>query len=65
MIDESSLWRAVHRIEEAERKMGQHVQQVEDAAKRIAMLLEDGYGGNGLKLIELLENPINIVNKFN
>lgn len=29
--------------------------QMEAAAHRIALLLEDGYGGNGLKLIELLE----------
>lgn len=62
-MDDSSLWRAVHRIEDAERKIGHHAQQAEDAAQRIAHLLEDGYGGNGLKLIELLlDGPITIVN---
>lgn len=29
--------------------------RMEQAAQRIANMLEDGYGGNGLRLIELLE----------
>ena len=54
-IDESSLWRIVHRMEEAAILNGRHAEQMEQAAQRIAYLLEPGYGGNGLKLIELLE----------
>ncbi len=38
----------------AERMQGA-ANRAEEAARRIACLLEDGYGGNGLKLIELLE----------
>lgn len=30
--------------------------RMEAAAHRIALLLEDGYGGNGLRLIEALES---------
>lgn len=45
----------VHRMEEAADKMSQSADRMESAAQRIASLLEDGYGGNGLRLIELLE----------
>ena len=49
-------WAAVHRLEAAAQRMSDAAQQMEQAAQRIAYLLEDGYGGNGLRLIELLEN---------
>ena len=42
-------------MEEAASLNGRHAEQMEQAAQRIAYLLEPGYGGNGLKLIELLE----------
>lgn len=48
-------WAMVHRIEESASKMAQAADRIEYAAQRIAVLLEDGYGGNGLRLIELLE----------
>lgn len=48
-------WAMVNRIEEAAYKMNQSADRMESAAQRIASLLEDGYGGNGLRLIELLE----------
>ncbi len=48
-------WPMVHRIEEAASKMNQAADRMEFAAQRIAVLLEDGYGGNGPRLIELLE----------
>lgn len=54
-IDESSLWRAVHRMEEAAAKAERAADRAEEAVQRMARLLEDGYGGNGLRLIELLE----------
>lgn len=41
--------------EAAAERMSRAAQQMEDAATRIAHLLESGYGGNGLRLIELLE----------
>jgi len=49
------MWRVVHRIEAAGERIGRAAQQAEDAAQRIAAMLEHGYGGNGLRLIELLE----------
>lgn len=55
MIDESSLWKAVHRMEEAAERTSRDADRIEAAAQRVAYLLEDGYGGNGLRLIELLE----------
>jgi hypothetical protein len=49
-------WDMVRRIEAAADRMAQAAQQCEDNARRIAHMLEDGYGGNGVRLIELLEN---------
>lgn len=48
-------WPMVHRMEEAASKMSNAADRMESAAQRIACLLEDGYGGNGIRLIELLE----------
>lgn len=48
--------RAARRLEEATKSAQQAAEQMERAAQRIAHLLEDGYGGNGLRLIEALEN---------
>ena len=49
------MWRAVHRMEAAADRLSQAADRAEEAARRIAHMLEDGYGGNGLRLIELLE----------
>ena len=51
---DDQIWKAVHRIEEAADKASRAAETMENAAQRIAILLEDGYGGNGLRLIELL-----------
>jgi hypothetical protein len=56
-------WKAVHRMEEAASRASQAAASMEAAAQRIAFLLEDGYGGNGLKLIELLEEAKKTENK--
>lgn len=48
-------WRVVHRMEVAAERCERAASTMEEASRRIAALLEDGYGGNGLKLIELLE----------
>lgn len=55
MIDENRLWAAVHRMEAASERAIQASEQMDQAAQRIAFMLEPGYGGNGLRLIELLE----------
>jgi len=43
-------------MEAAAQQADRAADRMEAAAQRIAFLLEDGYGGNGLKLIELLES---------
>ena len=50
-----SMHRSANTAVDAADRMTRAAQRMEDAATRIAHLLEDGYGGNGLRLIELLE----------
>lgn len=54
-MTDDSMWKAVHRVEAAADSVSRAADKMEEAARRIAHLLEDGYGGNGLRLIELLE----------
>ena len=54
-MSDESMWKAVHRMEAAADQMARAAEQAEEAVRRLAHLLEDGYGGNGLRLIELLE----------
>lgn len=54
-MSDESMWKAVHRMEAAVDRLNQAADRAEEAARRLAHLLEDGYGGNGLRLIELLE----------
>ena len=54
-MTDDSMWKAVHRVEAAADSVSRAADRMEEAARRIAYLLEDGYGGNGLRLIELLE----------
>lgn len=42
-------------MQDAADKASAAADRMEQAAHRIACLLEEGYGGNGLRLIELLE----------
>ena len=48
-------WAAVHRMESAASIMNNAAGRAEKAAHRMAYMLENGYGGNGIRLIELLE----------
>lgn len=54
-INESSMWAAVHRMESASEQIARAAEEITQAVQRFAFLLEPGYGGNGLRLIELLE----------
>jgi hypothetical protein len=54
MTDE--LWRVVHRLEAAAERAERAASAIEAATNRVCYLLEDGYSGNGLRLIELLES---------
>ncbi len=55
MLNESNLWSIAHKIKESADKAERAAERMDAAAQRIALMLEDGYGGNGLRLIELLE----------
>lgn len=54
MSAEDMIW-AARKMSEAAEKAQNAADRIEAASHRIASLLEDGYGGNGLRLIELLE----------
>lgn len=58
MISDEGQRHAAQRIEAAAERAQDAANRMEQAAQRIAFLLEDGYGGNGLKLIELLEKTM-------
>lgn len=47
--------RAARRLEEATCSASRAADRMEAVAQRLAYMLEDGYGGNALRLIELLE----------
>jgi hypothetical protein len=55
MISDEYQMKAANKMQDAAERMERAAATAEAAAQRIAFLLEDGYGGNGLKLIELLE----------
>ena len=55
MISDEYMMKAAYRMEAAAERAQDAANRMEQAAQRIAFLIEDGYGGNGLKLIELLE----------
>ena len=54
-VSDESMWRAVHRMEAAAEQVRREADRIEESVRRFAVLLEDGYGANGLRLIELLE----------
>lgn len=55
-MNEELLNRAARTASDAADRMVSAASSADDSARRIAHLLEDGYGGRGLQLIELLEN---------
>ena len=55
-MNDESMWEAVHRMDAAVAQASSAAERMENAAQRIAFLLEDGYGGNGLRLMLALEN---------
>lgn len=50
---------AASRLEEASKDAYRAADRIEEATRKLRELFEDGYGGNALKLIELLENMKN------
>ena len=55
-MNEETMWRVANKMQAAADRASAAADRIEESARRIAGLLEDGYGGNGLRLIELLEN---------
>jgi hypothetical protein len=55
MINEEQMWKAAHRMSEAADQTTRTADRIDESVQRLAHLLEDGYGGNGVRLIELLE----------
>ena len=56
MVNEEQLWRITHRMEAAAERAERAADRIEEATQRLAFMFENGYGGNALRLIELLEN---------
>lgn len=54
-MNDESMWKAVRRMDAAVDAASRAAERMDQAAQRIAHLLEDGYGGNGLRLLEALE----------
>lgn len=58
MISDEYMLKAAARMQDAANRSNAAADRMEAAVQRIAFLFEDGYGGNGLKLIELLEKSV-------
>lgn len=54
-MDEESLRRIASRMEEAADTARRAAESMSESAQRMAVIFEDGYGGNALRLIELME----------
>jgi len=55
-MNDESMWRAVHAMNDAAEKANRAANRIEEATQQLRVLFEDGYGGNALKLIELLDD---------
>lgn len=54
-MNEEQMWKAARAMSDAAETAQRSASTIDEAVRRIACLLEDGYGGNGIRLIELLE----------
>jgi len=57
-MDEETLRRIASRMEEAANQAKRAADRMEESAQKMEQLLADGYGGNGLRLLEALEKPL-------
>jgi hypothetical protein len=55
MISDEYMMKAAYRMESAAQDAQRAADRMEETARTIVHLLEDGYGGNGLKLLLALE----------
>jgi len=56
-LTDEGLARSAGRMQDAAERMERAADRMEQAVQRLAGMVEDGYGGNVPKLIELLERP--------
>jgi hypothetical protein len=56
MISDEYMLKAAGRMQDAAQTSSAAADRMEQAAQRLACIFEDGYGGNALRLIELLDN---------
>lgn len=54
-MNSEDMWKAAHRMETAADRASRAADSIDNSVQRLAAMLEDGYGGNGTRLIELLE----------
>jgi hypothetical protein len=54
-MSEEGMCRVAHAMEEAAVRAERAADRIEQATLKLTYMLEDGYGSNALKLIELLE----------
>ena len=55
-MDEETLRRIASRMEEAANQAKRAADRMEESAQKMEHLLADGYGGNGLRLLDALTN---------
>ena len=56
IISDEGQMSAACRMKSAAEEMSRAADRIESAVRRFEVLLEDGYGNNACRLIELLEN---------
>lgn len=54
-MNDEQMWKAAHAMREAAERSERAADRIEEAVQRLACMLEPGYGGSALRLIELLE----------
>lgn len=54
-MSDEQMWKAARAMREAAERAERAADRVEEAVQRLAHMLEPGYGGSALRLIELLE----------
>lgn len=62
-MSDDQMWKVAHHMRESAERSERAADRIEEACQRLAFMLEPGYGGNGLRLIELLENAEFVTSK--
>jgi hypothetical protein len=55
VISDEYMMKAANKMQDAADRAERAANRIEEAAHKMACMFQDGYGGNALKLIELLE----------